>query len=101
MPELLNERRASLRGGDTVVYPVSPYLCGTREFENFLAEVRSLRSLGVRQVAIVFDEKTFRSLSYEDSLEGEEATEIARMLQTLGVECYLVSCGANLEAVFR
>lgn len=101
LPELLNERRASLRGGDTVVYPVSPYLCGTREFENFLAEVRSLRSLGVRQVAIVFDEKTFRSLSYEDSLEGEGATEIAQVLQTLGVECYLVSCGANLEAVFR
>jgi uncharacterized protein (DUF58 family) len=98
LPELLRQHRSRLRRGDTIVYPVNPQLQESREFT---AEVRALGAMGLRQVALVLDEQTFRSLNYEDHSGVDRTSKLLTVMPTLGVECYMVSCGANLELVFR
>lgn len=98
LPELLRTNRSRLRRGDTVVYPVTPQL---RDSGEFTAEVRTLHTMGIRQVALVLDEQTFRSLNYDDQTSINRTTELMTVLPSLGAECYMVSCGASLELLFR
>lgn len=98
LPRLWRRHLGGLRRGETVVYPVSPYLFRSSAF---FRDVQAMRRRGLRQVAAVVDERTFRALRYEESASESQATRVVERLRSLGVESYLVSCGVPLETVFR
>jgi uncharacterized protein (DUF58 family) len=97
LEHVLARHRRRLRRGDTVVYPVSPYLAGSAAF---FREVAALRQMGLRQVALVLDDRTFRALRYEETAERIVAADLLARFRALGAEAFLVSCGADLASTF-
>ncbi len=98
LPELLARERHRVRGGDTVVYTVSPYLYQSGAL---LDQVRILKGSGIRQIAIVFDHQTFRALRSDDFIQGYQMAACLKRLQSLNVETFSVACGADLTRVFQ
>ncbi len=96
LDELLHERSYSFDSGSTVIYPVSPYLFSRAQFLN---QVRFLSKKGFRQIALVFDEKTFRAVKYEESGPPSTSLEYISQLSRAGAEARLISCGAPFQKV--
>ena len=82
--------------GSIAVVMVSPYLRGSRAFEERLLR---LRRGGSRVILAVFDDTSFRNL-YDLDSTADSAPAYASRLRALGLEPFLVSCGGDIAAIF-
>jgi len=82
--------------GSIAVVMVSPYLRGSRAFEESLLR---LRRGGSRVILAVFDDTSFRNL-YDLDSTADKAPAYATRLRGLGLETFLVSCGGDIAAIF-
>ncbi|MBI4586340.1 MAG: DUF58 domain-containing protein [Planctomycetes bacterium] len=98
LPQLLSIHQHRLQRGDSVVLPLSPYLFQSPELFEHL---RGLRRRGLRVLAIVFDETTFRPLWHGAASSEGKTEEFLSRLRSLGTEAYVVACGAELELIFK
>ena len=98
LPELLAAVRSRLRTGDRVVFSVSPYLYASKRLQR---EVVLLKRLGIHQMVAIFDERSFRALRYEETASRVDDAKLMARLGALGVDTYLVSCGARLADAFK
>ena len=98
LPELLAAVRSRLRTGDRIVYSVSPYLYASKRLQR---EVVLLKRLGIHQMVAIFDERSFRALRYEETASRVDDAKLMARLGALGVDTYLVSCGARLADAFK
>jgi uncharacterized protein (DUF58 family) len=94
--DFLDARVRAVSSGTTVVFPVSPYLYGSKKFQRQLTR---LQRQGVRVVLIVFDSATFRNL-YDMPENTESAQEYAAHTRALGMHSFVVPCSANFPAIF-
>lgn len=91
---LLEESSSSIGPGSTVVLPIHPYLFPDRRLPGLL---RDWVRRGARVVAILFDRES-HSVHWDESDRASE--KVLHALRGLGLDCYLVPCAADLEAVF-
>ncbi len=98
LPDLFTRHDDQLRAGDCVFFTASPYLFSSRALT---ARVRALRARGLRVVAAVFDDTSFRALFHGDQPAIGERLAFTSRLRSLGVEVHEVACGTDLEVVFR
>lgn len=96
LDELIEDRSRSFDAGATIIFPVSPYLHARPAL---LDRVRSLRRRGLRVIALVFDEKTFRAVRYEEIGPPKRSLEFQQKLRARGAETCLISCNVPFTQV--
>lgn len=95
---LLAHHEPELGRGDCVFFTVSPYLFGD---DDFLARLRTLRARGLRLVAGIFDDVSFRALFHGEQPCSGSRDRFVMTLTSLGVETLDIACGADLSLIFR
>ncbi len=99
LTELLEQNARSVIPGATVVVMLSRYVFRDQRLESMLG---AWSRRGVRVVAILFDARTFQSVWGRSEEIGADldSERCLRRLEARGIECHLLSCGANLPTVF-
>ena len=98
LPDLLARYEPNIGWGDCVMFTVSPYLYDSDDLYEVLGR---LRRRGMRGVAVVFDGFSFRSLWHDELPRAGAQQQCIERLKGMGVEIFEVTCGADLEVVFR